>query len=277
MVDALALSEKALDLLVAGQVRLHGDIFGKMTELWLPAAYITAAKLACDQGQYAKALAYAKTSENVGSEIRPEGFVVEAQIWQALSRAPNTNAALTEAWERGSREGQEQLAALYRDAADKVPVSAPKAERKDSPAFRSKTPEGKEVDSAQLRGKIVVANFWFTGCGPCKAEIPDLNRLANKYQGKDAISLAFALDDDEAILRHFLDEYPFSCTIVPRASAILAKFGINTFPSHVVVDRDSKVEARLIGAGTNVEEALETIVTRLHAKPLENRTAASFA
>ncbi len=108
LADGLVLSEKALRLLVAGQLRLHGDIFGKITDLWLPALYVTAAKLACDQGQYEKGLAYAKASEALGSTNGPKAFEVEAQIWEALGRAPKAKAALTEAWKRGSEDAQKR-------------------------------------------------------------------------------------------------------------------------------------------------------------------------
>src|SRR2546429_8515774 len=74
-------------------------------------------------------------------------------------------------------------------------------DRKTAPGFHATSLDGREIDSAKLRGKVVVANFWFTGCGPCKAEIPDLNRLTREFAGKDVVFLAFTLDEDEAVLR----------------------------------------------------------------------------
>jgi thiol-disulfide isomerase/thioredoxin len=266
--EALALSEKALDLLVAGQLRLHGDIFGQMTDSLLPFAYVTAAELASDDGQYAKALAYAKAGETLGSATRPEGFTVEAQIWEALGHPSNAKTALIEAWKRGSEDAQKKLAADYPDVLRNATAAAPDSTRKNSPTFHGTTLDGKEVNFSQLKGKVIVANFWYTGCGPCKAEIPDLNRLARKFQDWDVIFLAFDVNDDEddAALRRFLKQYPFDYTIVPHAGDTATQFGIHLFPSHVIVDRDGKIESKLEGGGANVQD-LETIVARLVGKP----------
>jgi thiol-disulfide isomerase/thioredoxin len=245
-------------------LRLHGDVYGKMTNLLLPAAYVTAAELARDNGQFAKALAYAKASETMGAQTLATGYAVEAQIWEMLGRIPNATAALKEAWQRGSQEAHAKLAERYPEALRETAAPAPT--RKDAPAFRAVTLDGKELDSTQLRGKVMVANFWFTGCGPCKAEIPELNKLTKEFQGKDVVFLAFTLDDDETTLRRFLKEYPFDYTIVPRSDKIAAQFGIESYPSHVVVGQDGKIESRLIGGGEHRAEELRTIMARLIGK-----------
>ncbi len=78
--------------------------------------------------------------------------------------------------------------------------------------------------------------------------------------------MAFDTDENIATLQQFLKQYPFDYTIVLHASEIAAKFGINTFPSHVIIGRDGKIEATLIGGGPNVRD-LATIVARLVSKP----------
>jgi thiol-disulfide isomerase/thioredoxin len=266
--EALLLNEKALELLVAGQMRLHGDRFGTMTKLYLPLAYTTAAELAGDEGQYARALAYAKAAEAMDTATQARGFEVEAQIWEALGRNPDEKAALVEAWKRGSQAAFKKLGEQYPEVVGNNPVGAPDPARKDAPAFRGTTLDGKPVDSAQLRGKIVVANFWYTGCLPCKAEIPDLNRLVKKFQGRAVVFLAFDIndDEDEGTLRRFLKEYPFDYAIVPHASKIAAQFGMQVFPAHVVVNREGKIESKLQGGGSNVAE-LDTVLARLVEKP----------
>src|ERR1035437_9701919 len=62
-----------------------------------------------------------------------------------------------------------------------------------APDFTIKTIDGKTIAASDLRGKVVLLNFWATWCPPCRAEIPDLIRLQTKYAGKLQI---IGLSDD---------------------------------------------------------------------------------
>jgi thiol-disulfide isomerase/thioredoxin len=257
--EALQLAETALDLLAAGQLRLHGDRYGKMTELLTPEVYKDASELALATRQYAKALAYARFSETTGKETDPSAYVAEAAVWEALGRVANQQAALKQAWQRGDQAAYDKLLPGERTPAAKTEA----ARAKPTLSLDFTTLDGVHMDSAQLRGKVVVANFWFTGCGPCKAEIPDLNKLVAEFKGRDVVFLGFTLDDDPATLRRFLQEYPFDYTIVPKADKIAAQFGIDTYPSHVVLRQDGAVESMLMGGGEGRPRQLMTVIERL--------------
>ncbi len=77
------------------------------------------------------------------------------------------------------------------------------------------------------------------------------------------VFLAFTLDEDEAMLRRFLKENPFEYTIVPRAGKMASAFEVGSYPTHVIIGPDGRVEARLTGAGEKRGEELQTIVSRL--------------
>jgi hypothetical protein len=96
--------------------------------------------------------------------------------------------------------------------------------------------------------------------------MPDLNRVVRDFAGKEVVFLAFTFEDDEAVLRRFLKEYPFEYTIVPRADKIAAAFGIQSYPSHVIIGPDGKIESMLIGAGEHRAGELKTIIGRLAAR-----------
>jgi thiol-disulfide isomerase/thioredoxin len=258
-VEALALAEKSLDLLAAGQLRLHGDLYGQMTELLVPGTYKGASELALANGQFGKALAYARFAETTGKQTDPAAFVAEAAVWEALGRVPNQQDALRQAWQRGDQS------ALAKLPAGTAPLT-PAPQRKPGPSLDFTTLDGAHLDSAQLRGKVVVANFWFTGCGPCKAEMPDLNKLVAEFRGKDVVFLAFTTDDDLAKLGRFLKEYPFDYTIVPKADKIAAQFGIENYPSHVVLRQDGTVESLLAGGGEGRAQQLKIVIDRLLAE-----------
>ncbi len=105
--------------------------------------------------------------------------------------------------------------------------------------------EGKSFGPAELNGKVVVLNFWFTNCPPCLKEIPELNKLVEEYKGKDVVFLGFATDDKGSI-ESFIKENPFKYELIPSATNLMLKFLVpdksgnleTKFPTHIVVDRE---------------------------------------
>ena len=65
-----------------------------------------------------------------------------------------------------------------------------------APAFSLQNAAGKPVTVADYRGKILVLNFWASWCGPCVEELPSLNKLAERYRGKDVHILGVSVDED---------------------------------------------------------------------------------
>ncbi|UYZ59677.1 TlpA family protein disulfide reductase [Hymenobacter latericus] len=100
---------------------------------------------------------------------------------------------------------------------------------------------GRKYDSKELLGKVVVLNFWFIGCPPCRREIPDLNRLVEQNaQRPDVVFLAVALDEKFAIQK-FTKDNPFAYAHIPGARALAQRYGVRAFPTNVVLDKEGKV------------------------------------
>ena len=133
--------------------------------------------------------------------------------------------------------------------------SAPNAHDKEKPSapdFSVTSLQGEKFQLAALRGKIVVLNFWFTGCAPCVAEFDELNRLVKKFKDKGVTFIAPTLDDPK-VLKPFLKEHKFKYHIVPNAGGLIVMTysdgsGNVVFPTHIVIDRDGKVDTRVTGA-----------------------------
>lgn len=110
---------------------------------------------------------------------------------------------------------------------------------------------GLKYDFKKDTGKVVVFNFWFINCPPCKQEIPELNELVAKYKdNKDVVFIAIALDDEYA-LRNFLKLIPFNYSIVGDGRFYADKHGVKSYPTHVVVGKDGLIKFSTIGLASN--------------------------
>ncbi|MBD2717273.1 TlpA family protein disulfide reductase [Microvirga sp. STR05] len=109
------------------------------------------------------------------------------------------------------------------------------------PAFKLRDLQGRKYDSKELAGKIVVLNFWFINCGPCRLEIPELNKLVQHYaQRDDVVFLAVALDERAAV-QAFVEKRPYDYALVTDGRYIAERYGVKSFPTNLVLDRQGKV------------------------------------
>ena len=134
-----------------------------------------------------------------------------------------------------------------------------------APSFSVTSLDGEALESRSLRGKVVVLNFWFIGCAPCRAEIPGLNKLVDEFDQRDVVFIAFATDN-EAPLRSFLEESPFKYKIVPAAHETIGKFNVSAYPTHVIIDQNGNVDTVRIGGGENRHEDLQPLIAALIKK-----------
>ncbi|MEK7831786.1 MAG: hypothetical protein AAB401_11910, partial [Acidobacteriota bacterium] len=106
--------ERAIELLLAGKLRLHGDINGKQSETMLPEAYRMMADLLFRQQQYGDALVAAETAKAFERENDFGAHLLQAKILQAIGKNTFAETAFIEAWRRGSPEAEERLKAIYK-------------------------------------------------------------------------------------------------------------------------------------------------------------------
>lgn len=116
-----------------------------------------------------------------------------------------------------------------------------------APSFDLLTISGSRLNKSDLKGKIIVLNFWYTACAPCVAEMPALNKLAKEYSDMEVEFVALAQDDSRAI-KSFLEKHDFAYQIVPSAKTLNGSFClINGWPMNMVIDQEGIV--RFISTG----------------------------
>ncbi|MES2652264.1 MAG: TlpA disulfide reductase family protein [Bacteroidota bacterium] len=108
-----------------------------------------------------------------------------------------------------------------------------------------------KFDLKKVTDKIYVLNFWFINCPPCKKEIPELNNLVKQYKdNKEVVFLAIALDQNSD-LKDFLKTMPFDYNIIPDGRYYAQKYGVKSYPTHVIIGKDGLIKFSTIGLAPN--------------------------
>lgn len=115
-----------------------------------------------------------------------------------------------------------------------VPASAPD--------FALPAMDGSELRLSDLRGQVVMINFWATWCGPCRQEMPLLQQLQVKYEPLGFTLVGINVEPESAGARTWLEKVPVTFPILfDRQNQVAERFGVQGMPSSVFVDRSGKV------------------------------------
>ena len=144
-----------------------------------------------------------------------------------------------------------KMQAFRRDLIDK-PVKS----------FKLTDLDGKRWNSKDLKGKVVVINFWFIGCKPCIQEMPLLNELVTAYKDSNIVFLAPALDKEEQV-KKFLIKYKFDYNIIPSSGDYVDELGIENFPTHFVIDKQGIIRQVFIGYSDDIKTKLQQEIYKL--------------
>lgn len=134
---------------------------------------------------------------------------------------------------------------------------------KPLPDFVFKDILGNTYTPEDIKGKVVVINLWFTSCAPCIQEMPELNELVKEYENNDAVLfLALALDKKGLRLNKFLETHVFNYNIVPDShDYVTKKLQASSFPTHIVLDKNSNVVFALSGYTPGVGELIKSSIS----------------
>jgi peroxiredoxin len=131
------------------------------------------------------------------------------------------------------------FAAFALGATAAMPAIAPSS---IAPDFTLRTMGGPNLRLQEQRGRVVMVNFWATWCGPCRQEMPELNKLYEKYKSSGFVLLGVNVDDDTrnavALAEKLGVKFP---VLLDTDKAVSKSYDLSTMPSTVIIDRDGKV------------------------------------
>ncbi len=117
-----------------------------------------------------------------------------------------------------------------------------------APDFSLTDAEGKPLRLADLKGKVVLLNFWATWCHGCKTEIPWFVEFERKYGAEGLVIVGAAMDDDGwKSVKPFVHEHHLNYPVVLGDSALSHEYGIGPLPQTVLIGRDGNIAASYAG------------------------------
>ncbi|GAC1308159.1 MAG: hypothetical protein NVSMB24_21350 [Mucilaginibacter sp.] len=116
-------------------------------------------------------------------------------------------------------------------------------------SFNARDINGNKIKLKDLVGKVVVLNFWFIGCPPCRMEIPELNKIVLQYANDpNVVFVAIALDYKSDIKKYIKDN-PFLYQIIDDGRMYADLYKIRSYPTNVILDKEGKVRFHTSGYG----------------------------
>ena len=110
------------------------------------------------------------------------------------------------------------------------------------------TLDGKPARLSDLKGKVVVLNFWATWCPPCVEEAPSLNALQHRIAPLGGTVLGVSLDEDQTAYENFLRSYEIAFPNFRDPSKKIAlDYGTTMYPESYIINREGRLDRKIIG------------------------------
>jgi peroxiredoxin len=177
----------------------------------------------------------------------------------------NTHGARAGAQSRQMRLGRAVLcgAMLLFGAVPEGAVAA-LAGNAPAPDFTLPSAAGSNLRLREQRGQVVMLNFWATWCGPCRREMPHLNRIYGKYRPAGFLLLGVNVDEDPANARGLANKLGVQFPVLfDSKQSVSRMYDLSTMPSTVIIDRDGRVRYIHLGYKDGYEDVYEKQVAEL--------------
>lgn len=117
-----------------------------------------------------------------------------------------------------------------------------------APAFTLATLDGRQVSLNDVRGRIVLVNFWASWCVPCRTEMPAIEAVYQAHARQDFTVLAINVGEDDNTVKQFVDEFHLTFPILlDRDQTVLQQYQVQALPTSLFIDRAGVIRATSLG------------------------------
>jgi cytochrome c-type biogenesis protein len=139
------------------------------------------------------------------------------------------------------------------------------ADAEPAPDVELKTLDGKPVKVSELRGQVVLLNFWATWCVPCRSEIPSLSAMQRDLGGRGFKVLGVTTYDSADLVRDYQKDVKQDYTVALGDDSVANKYAVGTLPTTFIIDRQGRIRHRVIGERSRAQ--FEALITPLLDEP----------
>jgi thiol-disulfide isomerase/thioredoxin len=156
-------------------------------------------------------------------------------------------------------------------------ISEPELARaRMAPPFAVTTTDGQRISLDDLKGKVVLIDFWATWCGPCREALPHVRDIAKNFQGQPLVVLSVSLDDDEQKWKAFVEKNGMTWPQYRDGGfggPVARLFGVEAIPHTFTIDADGVLQDEHIGDAA-IQGKLKKLVGRAREMQVAEKPAA---
>src|SRR5215207_7785729 len=127
------------------------------------------------------------------------------------------------------------------------------------------TTDGKPLKVSELRGQVVLLNFWATWCVPCRSEIPSLNDMQRDLSGRGLKVLGVTTEDSAELVRDYQKDVKQEYTVALGDAGVANKYAVGVLPTTFIIDRQGRIRHKIIGEKSRAQ--FEALINPLLDEP----------
>ena len=155
----------------------------------------------------------------------------------------------------------------YSETAKRLAENPRRARENFAPDFSFTSSDGEYIALEDLKGKVVLLDFWGTWCPPCVASVPELRNLYRRFSKDEFVLIGISSDHDETVWRNFTNKNKMSWPQYrDKDRRILEAFSIRAYPTYIIIDHEGILRQQSIGYGsTNLDAAIRKRIKAAHS------------